>query len=1328
MSQTARAGEERLLPVNIEAECGVLGSIIIDPEALVLVADFLHAEDFYRDAHRTIYEVMLHLYNQQRAADFITICDVLESRSKLEEVGGASYITSLINQVPTSGNAVFYARIVERTAILRRLIGAAAQIAAAAYEAQDDATSICERAEQLVFEVTRRALSLGTDASLAELLTSYMERLDQLSERRASIVGVPTGFTDLDRLTGGLRRSDLIVLAARPSLGKCLTSRTLIDDPQTGERLTIEECVRRRLPAVYGVSEEGKVRPVLVGDWIDSGIQPCYLVQTRTGRMVEVTGHHPFLTVHGWKPLHDLQVGQYIAVPTKVACFGNDESLPLEKVRLLAYFIAEGGLTHGSPRFTNTDPEIIEDFKRSIAIHFPICSIKQYGIDYAVAQPRNATTMQGGSVLPKNPVTVWLTELGLMGKLARNKFFPACVWRWSRRYLAEFLRALMSCDGCIYSQCGYPIIEISVASPQLAAEVHHAFVRFGIVSKLHKKITTCQGKTFDAWRVEITNPESIRIYQEEIGWIGEKCARFAGYERKVLKEDGGNKGHAPQETWELVRDATRRQGLSLTELARRSGETTRRGKYAGYNPHSNRNIPRYRLTAYAEVLDDPHLRWIASPDVYWDEIVSIEAIGEHQVYDLSVPDGANFVAQDVFVHNTSMALSLACNAALHYGQRIGVFSLEMSQEQLTERLMAMETGINLQRLSTGNIEEHEWERVVHALDRLSGAQIRIDGTSVLSPIQMRSRARRWVVEHGLDLIIVDYLQLMQPSDTSSKRKMENRVQVIDEISRNLKLLARELNIPILVLAQLSRAVENRLSKVPQLSDLRECVVGSTRLIDAKTGKWKPIAEIQPGDEVLGLGEGQKIGRFAVEKVWSTGKKPVYSLTTHTGRQIIATANHPLLTASGWKPLEELRPHEHIAAALCLPEHGQEMPERADLCRFLGYMVGDGTYQKHRGVGFISSDPEAFEDAVTIAVTHFPGITPHSHRCLGNAQEVYFSSIHANGYGKPYGNPLREWIRSLDIFGQKDATKHVSEWVFEAGRIGACEFLAGYLSSDGCVKRKMRSGQASWEIQFDTVSRQLANDIQALLLRIDVIASVNDGYTSSKATQPIYRVAVAASAHNHRRFAEQVHPRGKKGRLLREMIGSLPQHQTRPGVFALPLEVSAYLARCVGGQASTVTTWQWAHGKRQVSRDTVAHWADKLANPVLTEWAESDLLWESIRSIEPVGEEEVFDICVPGCANFLANGIVAHNSGGIEQNADIVMFIYRDEVYNPNTERRGLADIILAKHRNGPTGVFSLRFEPQTTRFRDLMDEVVAPLAIGQEDELALETDERDDEA
>src|SRR5205085_10270486 len=142
----------------------------------------------------------------------------------------------------------------------------------------------------------------------------------------------------------------------------------------TGERLTAEEYVKRRLATVYGISDQGEVRQAAISDWIDSGVKPCYRVRTRTGRMVEVTGHHPFLTVHGWTPLYDLKVGDHIAVPRTVPSFGNDEIWSLDLVRLLAYFIAEGGLTGNSPAFTNTDPIIINDFKEIINRHFPVCA------------------------------------------------------------------------------------------------------------------------------------------------------------------------------------------------------------------------------------------------------------------------------------------------------------------------------------------------------------------------------------------------------------------------------------------------------------------------------------------------------------------------------------------------------------------------------------------------------------------------------------------------------------------------------------------------------------------------------------------------------------------------------------------------------------------------------------------------------------------------------------------------------------------------------------------------------------------------------------------
>ena len=210
----------RLLPQDIEAECGVLGSIILDPEAIRQVADFLQPEDFYRDAHRRIYEVILHLYRSREPADFITICHELEQRNQLKEVGGASSITSLINQVPTSGNVEYYGHIVERTALRRRLIHTAGQIAARAYE-EGDAYESLRGSEALLRSLTLRRRRGGAEA-LGELLPLYMQRLETLSNHGAqgTITGIPSGFPSLDQLTGGWQPSDLIVLAARPGRGK----------------------------------------------------------------------------------------------------------------------------------------------------------------------------------------------------------------------------------------------------------------------------------------------------------------------------------------------------------------------------------------------------------------------------------------------------------------------------------------------------------------------------------------------------------------------------------------------------------------------------------------------------------------------------------------------------------------------------------------------------------------------------------------------------------------------------------------------------------------------------------------------------------------------------------------------------------------------------------------------------------------------------------------------------------------------------------------------------------------------------------------------------
>jgi replicative DNA helicase len=177
------------------------------------------------------------------------------------------------------------------------------------------------------------------------------------------------------------------------------------------------------------------------------------------------------------------------------------------------------------------------------------------------------------------------------------------------------------------------------------------------------------------------------------------------------------------------------------------------------------------------------------------------------------------VAQDIFVHNTGLSLSLAHNAALRFGHTIGIFSLEMSKEQLVARLLSMDAGVDQQRLRTGRLQDDEWDRISESVGRLSEAKIYLDDTPGISLVEMRSKARRLMMERGFDLLIVDYLQLMQGS--SAGRGHENRVMEISEISRGLKGLARELNVPVMALSQLSRAVESRSEKKPQLSDLRE---------------------------------------------------------------------------------------------------------------------------------------------------------------------------------------------------------------------------------------------------------------------------------------------------------------------------------------------------------------------------------------------------------------------------------------------------------------------------------------------------------------------------
>jgi replicative DNA helicase len=255
------------LPHNIEAEQATLGSILIDPEAISKVADFLRPGDFYRTAHQLIYSTTISLYARREPVDYITLIEDLERADRLEQADGSAYITGLINDVPTSGNVEYYGRIVQKKAQHRQLIKATAQIAQWAYSEDEDALL---KAEEMV-RVIGQSKNTGHGTSLKDAVSRFMVKLDKLHENKGGMTGVPTGFRVLDLILGGLQPSDLIVLAARPAVGKTswalnVALRIIKDTTRQGLRMMIfslemgEEQLVRRLMSMEATVDQTRLR------------------------------------------------------------------------------------------------------------------------------------------------------------------------------------------------------------------------------------------------------------------------------------------------------------------------------------------------------------------------------------------------------------------------------------------------------------------------------------------------------------------------------------------------------------------------------------------------------------------------------------------------------------------------------------------------------------------------------------------------------------------------------------------------------------------------------------------------------------------------------------------------------------------------------------------------------------------------------------------------------------------------------------------------------------------------------------------------------------
>jgi replicative DNA helicase len=722
---------ERVPPQNIDAEETILGGLMMDPEALTRVIEFLKPETFYVDSHKEIYRAALALHATGRPTDLVSLMTWLEDNKLLEKVGGRTYLRRLTDAATNTINIDQYATLVANKYALRMLIRGGQEIASLGYDTAADIPKLFDMAEEKLFAVTQERVS-RTLVPASEVLMNVFEQLESRFEQGSNIFGIPTDFYDLDNYTQGLQPSDLIIVAGRPGMGKCCSKNTRIVDPETGSLRTIE--------AICKSGSEGKSVDILTllpdlhlaqtqpSHFIDDGIKPIFKVTTRLGREVETTLSHPYLTIHGWKPLTHLKVGTRIAVPRILPIFGHKEICETEIVQLMNIFESS----------------------------------------------------------------------------AHDTSLPEAVFCLPKAQMAQFLRHLFAINQLDKKISG----EIAYSSPskQLCKDLQHLLLRFGIIASL----TSQKVENSTTHILKITEYQDLLKFVQEIGIFGQR-ELLRDLEAKCGSPDFQLSHETlPMEVWDFI--LQEKGDLTWEEINLKIGKP-KNDKWPLHQDPPNRNA----VAALAKAIQSELLWSLANSDLYWDEIVAIEAMGMEQVYDLTVPSTHNFVAADIFLHNTSFALTIAQKVTQRAGLPAVVFSLEMSREQLVQRLLCAEAEVESHRLRSARISENEWQRVGQAIGRLAALPLYIDDSPNATVTEIRSKARRLQAEQGgrLGLVMIDYLQLMEGAGS------DNRVQELSKITRGLKGLARELRVPVMALSQLSRGVEARNNKRPMLSDLRE---------------------------------------------------------------------------------------------------------------------------------------------------------------------------------------------------------------------------------------------------------------------------------------------------------------------------------------------------------------------------------------------------------------------------------------------------------------------------------------------------------------------------
>jgi len=655
------------------------------------------------------------------------------------------------------------------------------------------------------------------------------------------------------------------------------------------------------------------------------------------------------------------------------------------------------------------------------------------------------------------------------------------------------------------------------------------------------------------------------------------------------------------------------------------------------------------------------------------------------------------------IGKSTLGLDIARSASIKHNLTSVIFSLEMSRNEITMRLLSAEAQIHLSKMRNGTMGEDDWQKLASTMGKISEAPLFIDDSPNMSLMEIRAKCRRLKQKHNLKLVIIDYLQLM-----SSGKRVESRQQEVSEFSRALKLLAKELEVPVIAISQLNRGAEQRTDKRPAMSDLREsgCLTADTRILRADTGAETTMGELfalQATDvPVWALDERLMYVRRHMTHVFSTGTKRVFRMRLASGKTVTATANHPFLAYQGWTPLGELA----VGSRIAVPRHvpGPEQSVQWDDRRvvMLAHLLGDGSFVKRQPIRYASID-EMNLAAVMDAATSFGVKAIRDEYAAARCTTLRLPAPYHLTHGKR--NPIAEWLDDLGLFGRRSHEKFIPTAIFSLPKQQIALFINHLWATDGSVT--VNSHGRSGRIYYASTSRPLVHGLSRLLLRFGISTRVRtttkvgyrDGYTLD-----------ISGVDEQRRFLQEIGVHGARGVQAARLLEIVRATKANTNVDTVPRQVWDDVREVLAAQGMTHRQFAAAMGtqfcgstlwKHSPSRERLGRVAELLGNEDLEILAVNDLLWDAVVEITDEGEQEVFDATVVGTHNFVANGVAAHNS--IEQDADIVILLHREDAYERESPRAGEADLIVAKHRNGPTDVITVAFQGHYSRFVDMQN-------------------------